>query len=190
LVAYLLPLNLALDIRHCDERLTMGRRQFRLAAASEKQLPNFRIRRIPERRCKSTVWATPVNSRPCRGPYAGDMAKRSNATSAPDSKCAGAMKLVVAARALPVNVLAHVSVTALRAWRVRCQYPIPTGVRGHDRHIIIARIWLPARAGAGWAYAESLAPGADRGYLRTLRLPSSSGPGRRPLTAKTGVRVP
>src|SRR5712671_3349143 len=29
-----------------------------------------------------------------------------------------------------------------------------------------------------------------QGYLGALRLPSSSGPGRRPLTAKTGVRVP
>ena len=40
--------------------------------------------------------------------------------------------------------------------------------------------------------ARLLARGAERSYfLESLRLlPSSSGPGRRPLTAKTGVRVP
>src|SRR4051812_35515439 len=36
----------------------------------------------------------------------------------------------------------------------------------------------------------TLAPPPVQGYLGALRLPSSSGPGRRPLTAKTGVRVP
>jgi hypothetical protein len=37
-----------------------------------------------------------------------------------------------------------------------------------------------------------LARAGDRGYLDKSwpKLPSSSGPGRRPLTAKTGVRVP
>jgi hypothetical protein len=37
-----------------------------------------------------------------------------------------------------------------------------------------------------------LARGGDRRYFQKLLrlLPSSSGPGRRPLTAKTGVRVP
>ncbi len=38
--------------------------------------------------------------------------------------------------------------------------------------------------------APALASLRDRGYLIEAKLPSSSGPGRRPLTAKTGVRVP
>src|SRR5262245_4917285 len=37
---------------------------------------------------------------------------------------------------------------------------------------------------------STLAAQADQGYFVGLWLPSSSGPGRRPLTAKTGVRVP
>ena len=44
---------------------------------------------------------------------------------------------------------------------------------------------IPART-----LAATLAAQADQGYFVGLRLPSSSGPGRRPLTAKTGVRVP
>src|SRR6266516_7781530 len=38
--------------------------------------------------------------------------------------------------------------------------------------------------------APALASLRDRGYLIEAKLPSSSGPGRRPLTAKTGVRGP
>jgi hypothetical protein len=41
LVEYFSPLNIALDARHCDERLAMGGRQFRLAAAAGKKFPNF-----------------------------------------------------------------------------------------------------------------------------------------------------
>ena len=42
------------------------------------------------------------------------------------------------------------------------------------------------------ATSDLLARGRARGYLQRFSalLPSSSGPGRRPLTAKTGVRVP
>ena len=45
---------------------------------------------------------------------------------------------------------------------------------------------------SAYGAATSLARGPDQGYLPPFSalLPSSSGPGRRPLTAKTGVRVP
>ena len=58
------------------------------------------------------------------------------------------------------------------------------------------RVWTMSREGRGGrtsgATSDLLARGRDRGYLQPFSalLPSSSGPGRRPLTAKTGVRVP
>ena len=47
----------------------------------------------------------------------------------------------------------------------------------------------PTASQLSCARAPLARPG-DQGYLGSRPLPSSSGPGRRPLTAKTGVRVP